>query len=158
MIDKERIVQIAEEVLGDNSSELFVVEVKVSTANDIEIVVDSDTRVSIDECAKLSKSIETQLEEQGVEDFSLTVCSSGIGYPLKTIRQMKKCVGKTVQIILHTGSRVERELVEVSDSEITVSFSEKIAVEGKKRKEVVVRTEIIPNSEIKTITELLTIK
>lgn len=157
MIDKEQILQIAESLLPEGS-ELFVVDVKISRAQDIELTVDSDTRVYIDECAKLSKAIEAELDGRGEEDYSLTVSSAGIGSPFKIQRQFDKCIGKPVEIVLKQGRKLSGELLEATSEKITISYSQKEAVEGKKKKELVVKQESYDMNEIKSVHELLTIK
>ncbi len=157
MIEKEIIEQLAHRTLGEGS-ELFVVDIKISRAQDIEITVDSDTRVYIDECAKLSKAIESELTALGEEDFSLTVSSAGIGSPLRLQRQFDKCIGKPIEITLKQGMKVTGELTEATTEEITIKYSVKEAVDGKKRKELVDKLETYSMEQIKAVCELLTIK
>ncbi len=158
MITKDKIREIAESFLIEGS-ELFVVEIKISAGNDIELTLDSDSRVSIDECVKLSRSINSELELQGYEDYSLVVTSAGIGYPLLVERQVRKCLTKMVEVVLKDGRKLQGELTELSeDGAITVSYTQKVAVEGKKRKEEVTTTETFTQEQVKTICELLMIK
>lgn len=157
MIEKQQIKEIAERLLGEDS-QLFVVEIKCSVAQDIEITLDSDTRVYIDDCATLSKAIEQEFEALGEEDFSLTVTSAGIGYPLKLQRQFQKCYGKEVEIVLKGGGKLSGNLRSSTESELVLAYSEKVAVEGKKRKELVERVETYSMEQIKSVCELLTIK
>ncbi len=158
MITKDKIREIAESILGENN-ELFVVEVKISTANDIELTLDSDNRVSIDECVKLSRAINSELEVQGEEDYSLVVTSAGIGYPMLVDRQVRKCVGKMIEVVLLDGRKLQCELRELHENgAISVEYSQKVAIEGKKRKEEVTTVENFAREQIKTICELLMIK
>ncbi len=158
MIEKELVEQIALVKLGEDS-ELFVVEIKVSRAQDIEILVDSDTRVCINQCADLSKAIEAELIEKDPEaDFSLTVMSAGIGQPLKVQRQFDKCIGKQVEVVLKSGAKVTGELFEANEQNIILKYSVKEAVEGKKRKELVEKQDIYTPDQVKSVSELLTIK
>lgn len=156
MIDKSKIEQLVGDFLVD-TPELFLVEVKISTSNDIEIVIDSDTHVSIDQCVALSKGIEGNLDRE-IEDFSISVYSSGIGQPLTKDRQLAKCVDKDVEVLLKNGLKIGGVLKSFDEKHVSIEYQKKEAVEGKKRKELVVHIDQYDRAEIKNIVELLTIK
>lgn len=155
MIDTELIRDIAEKQLAE--SDLFVVEIKKSPANEIEVVVDSDTSVSIDRCVELSRAIEEALDRDE-EDFELTVTSAGIGQPLKLPRQFAKTVGRDVEVLLKSGEKVIARLTAAYPDKITVAYEEKVAVEGKKRKETVAMTREIPLDSVIWTKEHLSFK
>ena len=125
--------------------------------NDIELLIDSDTSVAIDACVRLSRSIEEELDRDE-EDFSLTVASAGIGSELKCLRQYRKLVGSTVEVLLTSGIKVLAKLDAADDQGITLSYEEKQAVEGKKRKQLVTVTRRYGFSEIKSAREWLDFK
>lgn len=75
MILKQTIENIAQEYL--QGSGLSLVEVSVSEDNDIEVIITREEGVSIDDCANLSRYIESKLDRDR-EDFSLMVGSAGI--------------------------------------------------------------------------------
>ena len=75
MILKQTIENIAQEYL--QGSGLSLVEVTVSEDNDIEVIISREEGVSIDDCAGLSRHIESKLDRDK-EDFSLMVGSAGI--------------------------------------------------------------------------------
>lgn len=156
MINKDSLIKITEDKLT-SSEALFLVDLTVSPANDIEIVIDSDTYVSIDQCIVLSKSIEAELDRE-VEDFSLSVYSSGIGQPLLKERQFHKCVGKPVEVVLKKGTKLTGILVEFTGQSITLEYQSKEAVEGKKRKELVTHNQTIEMADIKSVVQELEIK
>ena len=155
MIDVQYIKQTTENLL--DSPRLFVVEVNVSPALEIEVLIDSDESVSVDDCVALSRALESVLEPSG-EDFSLTVSSAGIGQPLKLLRQYLKLVGRPVEVLLACGTKILATLVAATESELTVSYTEKVAVEGKKRKQEVTLEKTYPMTEIKTVREYLDFK
>lgn len=155
MINPEKILNIACEHLGD--SELFVVDVKVSSANEIELLIDSDTSVSIDSCIELSKIIEAQIERES-EDFELTVASAGIGQPLKVFRQYKKLIGRPVEVVLKSGIKIVGQLKETTPESITIAYLEKVAVEGKKKKETIETTKEFMLCDVKSTVEVLDFK
>ena len=75
MILKQTIEALAQEHL--KGSDLSLVEVSVSEENDIEVIITREGGVAIDDCAALSRFIESKLDRDK-EDFSLMVGSAGI--------------------------------------------------------------------------------
>ena len=100
MMDTAKIRALAEERLA--GSDLFVVDVTCSPANEVEVLVDSDSSVAIEDCVELSRAIEASLDRD-VEDFALTVSSAGIGQPLRMLRQYRRLIGRPVEVVLHTA-------------------------------------------------------
>ncbi len=155
MIDIQKFRTIAENNLVD--SELFIVDIKCSFSNEVEILIDSDFVVSIDKCIDLSRKIEAEFDRE-IEDFELTVASSGIGQPLKVFRQYKKLIGKNIEIVLKTGIKLVALLKDATEESLTVVYTEKVAVEGKKRKQEVEKEVEYKLEDIKSTIEYLDFK
>lgn len=155
MIDVTRVREIAETQM--EGTDLFVVEVRVSPANEIVVTVDSDTQVGIDRCVELSRSIEGALDREQ-EDFELTVMSAGIGQPLNMLRQYRKLIGRPVEVILKDGGKIVGNLTDASDDSIVVEYEERVAVEGKKRKQLVMTRRELSLDEVKSTCEYLDFK
>lgn len=155
MIDATRVREIAETQM--EGTDLFVVEVRVSPANEIVVTVDSDTQVGIDRCVELSRSIEGALDREQ-EDFELTVMSAGIGQPLKMLRQYRKLIGRPVEVILKDGGKIVGNLTDASETSIAVEYEERVAVEGKKRKQLVTTRRELSLDEVKSTCEYLDFK
>ena len=155
MIDTRKIMALAEQKL--EGTDLFVVDCTCTPGNEVELTIDSDTSVGIDACAELSRAIETELDRDA-EDFSLTVMSAGIGSELRSLRQYRKLVGHSVEVLLLSGVKLLARLDEVSDEGITLSYEEKQAVEGRKRKQLVTVSRSYPFAEIKYTKEWLDFK
>ena len=136
---------------------MFVVECVCSPSNEIMLTLDSDTRVTIDTCAELSRAV-NEAFDRDEEDFSLTVASAGIGEPLKLVRQYRKVVGSPVEVLLTSGIKLLATLDAADEEGITISYDEKVAVEGKKRKELQHTVRTYAYSEIKTAKEYLDYK
>lgn len=115
MISEKQIKKWAEEQL--EGTDRFVIHVKVSTDNAINVIVDSDTGVSIDNCIALSRYIEHQLDRDE-EDFELKVLSSGLEFPFSMLRQYKKYIGKRIQLKLENGSEKKGILQEANNEYI----------------------------------------
>ena len=155
MIDCTKILEIADRELA--GTDLFTVSCKCSPMNEVELLIDSDTSVTIEKCVELSRKIEAEFDRD-VEDFSLTVASAGIGSELKCVRQYRKLVGSSVEVLLLNGIKILAKLDSVDDEGITVSYEEKQAVEGKKRKVLVNVVRTYRFNEIKYTKEYLDFK
>ena len=155
MIDTQKIIEAAERQM--QGTDMFVVGCTCSAANEIELTVDSDTSVDIDACVRLSRAVEAEFDRDA-EDFSLTVMSAGIGSPLRTLRQYRKLLGRPVEVLLKGGTKILATLDEATDTQLTLSYEEKQAVEGKKRKQTVQVTRTYPFDEILSTKEHLDFK
>lgn len=155
MIDAKSVIEIAERHMADG--DMFVVECKVSPMGDIELLIDSDTAVKLEDCAALNRAIESELDRE-VEDYSLMVASAGIGSELKQLRQYRKILGSSVEVLLKDGIKILAKLDDADDKGITLSYEEKQLVEGKKRKVTVEVTKEYRWEEIKYTKEYLDFK
>ena len=155
MIETKKIIEAAERHL--EGSDMFVVECTSTPGNEIELTIDSDTSVGIDACVALSRAVEVDLDCDA-EDFSLTVASAGIGSELRTLRQYRKLVGRPVEVLLTNGVKILAHLDEATDEGVTLSYEEKQAVEGRKRKQPVKVTRSYPFAQIKYTKEWLNFK
>ena len=137
----------------EKSPDLFLIEVKIAPGNKVTVLLDGDKGITIDNCTAINKALYKFIEETalfGNSNFSLEVSSFGVDRPLQLIRQYKKNVGRTVEIVLKDGSRLEGKLTEVSDEEITIEEKS-----GKGNKARTKTTTILLN-QIKHATVLIT--
>ena len=155
MIDKTLIEKLAGENL--DGDDMFLVGVRCTPDNSIEVTVDSDSRMTIDRCIVLSKAIEGSLDRDA-EDFSLTVSSAGIGQPLSHPRQYAKVQGKPVEVLLKNGQKITGTLTDFDGQGLTLEYQTMEMVEGKKKKQPVTHNEAIVFGDIKSTKEVLTIK
>ena len=155
MIDAKQVIEIAEKQL--QGSDIFVVECKTSPMGEIELLIDSDTAVKLEDCAALNRAIEAELDRE-VEDYSLMVASAGIGSELKLLRQYRKIIGSSVEVLLKDGIKILAKLNDANEEGITLSYEEKQAVEGKKRKVTVEVTKEYKCEQIKYTKEYLDFK
>lgn len=151
----KEIIEVAEKAL--EGTDMFVVECKMTPDNIIDLTIDSDTSVSIDACAMINRAISDAFNRDD-EDYSMTVASAGIGEPLHLIRQYKRLVGNSVEVLLKSGIKILATLDEVSDNDITLSYDENVVVEGKKRKQLQRVTHTFAFEDIKWTKEYLDYK
>lgn len=154
-MDIKEITLVAEQAL--EGTDMFVVECTIAPDNTIDLTLDSDTSVSIDACAMINRAIGEKFDRD-VEDYSLTVASAGIGEPLKLVRQYKKLVGQSVEVLLKSGVKFLATLDDVSEEAITLSYDEAVVVEGKKKKQMQRTTHTYSFDEIKWTKEYLDYK
>ena len=89
----------------------YIVDLKVSTNNQITIFFDKKEGILIDDCSELSKYIEENFDRD-IEDYELTVCSAGLESPFLVKEQYEKNIGKKVKVLMNNGKSVEGILLE----------------------------------------------
>ncbi len=102
---------------------LFIVDIKIikRKTTSIIVILDSDLRVSLDDCVSTSKIIRFHLDElQLSQDYNLEVTSSGIGQALKLFRQYKKNLNQEVKVVLKNGRVSQGQLVDLTTENISV--------------------------------------
>ena len=116
---------------------LYIIEVTVSKDNDVEVTIESEEgKVELEDCVAISRFFETKFDRK-TEDYSLTVTSAGLDQPFKVLKQFVKAVGKKVEVQLKGGKKMVAVLEAADEESITLKYSQKEAVEGKKKKEIV---------------------
>ena len=118
MITKEQVATLCEEALA--GTDRFLVEVKVKPSNVIEVYIDSDTAVNIDHCAELSRFVNEKLDRD-VEDYELSVLSWGLSGALKMDRQLRKYVGKDVEVKTKETGKMQGELVSFDAEKVEIA-------------------------------------
>ena len=115
----------------------FIVDISVSKDNDIVLTIESEKgKIELDDCVSLSRYFETKFDRE-VEDYSLTVSSAGLDQPFKVFKQYEKALGSKVEVSLKGGKKMVAVLEAADEESITLKYSVKEAVEGKKKKELV---------------------
>ena len=74
MIDKLQVLSVIDTALA--GTDKFLVDLKISSDNRINVAIDGDNGITIDDCIDLSRKIESSLDRD-VEDFELNVASAG---------------------------------------------------------------------------------
>lgn len=115
----------------------FIIEVSVSKDNDIVLTVEKEEGViELDDCVSLSRYFESKFDREA-EDYSLTVSSAGLDQPFKVFKQYEKALGTKVEVMLKGGKKMVAVLTDADQESITLKYTAKEAVEGKKKKELV---------------------
>ena len=115
----------------------FIVDISVSKDNDIVLTIESEKgKIELDDCVSLSRYFETKFDREA-EDYSPTVSSAGLDQPFKVFKQYEKALGSKVEVSLKGGKKMVAVLEAADEESITLKYSVKEAVEGKKKKELV---------------------
>jgi len=165
MIEREDIIRAVEDGLA-GKGHLFCVDVTVC-GDRVDVTIDSDDRVSVDDCAALTRAVESRFDRE-TDDFSLTVSSAGIGQPLTMLRQYRKRVGREVDVVTRGGAKFTATLDAVTAAEgapeeaegatLTLSYQKKQRAEGDRRPRLVTVTETYPVAELKSVAEYIDFK
>ena len=151
MIDKVKIAELVNEKLTDDQ---FLIDVTVSSSNVIDIMVDSNTGISINQIVEISRFVESNLDRE-VEDFELSVFSAGLSEPFSLVRQYKKNIDTEVDVLLTSGLKLTGILLKADDQGIDLEVTTKEKSEGSKKKELVTRVHTLGYPEIKETKKVL---
>jgi len=152
MIDKTALQTFIEKEL--EGSDYFLVDLKISGDNEINVEIDSDGNVDIDDCIELSRKIEEAFPRDD-EDYELEVGSSGLTTPFKVLRQYQKHIGDEVEVLKRDGRKLAGILKEADPEKFVVEITEKVKPEGAKRPVMQTRDVEFGYDDVKSVTYLL---
>jgi ribosome maturation factor RimP len=158
MLNREYIIELAEERIAELNKGLFIVDLRIGDNNIIMLEIDSEIgSVSIDDCVRVSRNIEHNLD-RAEQDFELHVSSAGLDRPLRVTRQYPKNVGRELKVKTEDGRKIEALLVAADDQGIVLKTERKEKIEGKKKKEVIVEEIPLKYTEIKEAKVVISFK
>ncbi|MDD2284300.1 MAG: ribosome assembly cofactor RimP [Paludibacter sp.] len=147
MLDKSIVSQIVESYLQEN--ECYLVDIKVTSDNRIQVEIDSFKGVSLDDCVELNRYIESKLDRE-VEDYELEVSSAGLSSPFKILKQYEKNLGKEVEVLTSEGKKLTGVLNSVTSEGIVLTVERIIKTEAAKRKTTIQEEITLSFNNIKT--------
>lgn len=154
----EAVISRIEELLAGKLAEtdIFLIDVKLLPGNKVQVFADSDSGLTIDHCAELSRFLEFHIENEKLlpETYTIEVSSPGIGQPLKLHRQYKKNIGRSVEVTMLDESKKTGVLLFVDEDKITIE--EEIKEKGKSAKKKEKVQTVIPFIEIKKTKVIIT--
>ncbi|MBU2947668.1 ribosome assembly cofactor RimP [Zobellia uliginosa] len=119
---KSKVEALLNDALEENGS-LFLIDFSMSADNAIKVVLDGDEGVTVQDCMKISRAIENDIDREEY-DFSLEVASAGAASPLVMPRQYTKNVGRKLAV---------RTEVETFEGNLTGTTDDGIVLEWKAR-------------------------
>ena len=146
MIDKTELEQVINKAL--EGTNMFLVTVKVTKDNVIDVALDSDEDITIDDCVAVNDAVLAAFDRDD-EDYELTVGSYGITSPLLIPRQYRKNVGCEVEVLTGDGRKLKGVLADADDEGFILTMTVKKKIEGKKRPEQVEEQERFNYNDIK---------
>ena len=155
MITKDQVQNLIQDKLEEN--DCFVVELEIGEGNAILLEVDSLKGITVQDCMSFSRAVEHNLDRE-IEDFSLRVSSPGLDKPFRVREQYQKNIGRNVKVVPMKGTVLKGELKAVNENEIVLEYASKERVEGKKKKEKVIKQEKINFNNIKETTVIISFK
>lgn len=129
----------------------FIVDAEIGKDDDITLTVEKENgSVSMEDCEVINDAF-LAIFDKDSEDYSLTVTSAGLDQPFKVLRQFRKAIGSQVEVRLRGGKKIIGLLSDAAKDGITLRYSLKEAVEGKKRKVMVEHEEIFRMEDINSV-------
>lgn len=121
----EAVEATLRELVEQHFPEVFVVEVALAVGphSVLSFWIDTDEGINIDQCTRVSRKLNTWLEENDPFDFPFTleVSSPGVGRPLKIKRQYFKNIGRKLKVKTTEGQTVAGKLIHADEEGITLA-------------------------------------
>jgi len=133
MIEKNNIEKLVNEFIKGTG--IFLVSIKVSSANRITILADTLNGITIDECASIHRHIEKSLDRD-IEDFELQVSSPGLDMPFSVPEQYRKNEGKKVEVTDNEGTKFTGILKNMTGGGFELETEIKVKGKAKEIKEI----------------------
>lgn len=130
MIDTDALRQFVEEKLA--GAGYFLVDLTVSSDNEIKVEVDNREGVDLDFCVELNRAIEEAFPRDE-EDYELEVGSAGLTSPFKVLAQYEKNIGNKVEVLTRDGRKLRGILSGADADGFRLMVTEKVKPEGAKR-------------------------
>jgi len=101
MLSNSQIEEIILPILSQSDAFLIDISIRKSGAGPLlEIFIDSDSGITTDRCAEISREIAKEIDAANLFEkrYHLVVSSPGIDRPLKLPRQYHRNIGRTITI------------------------------------------------------------
>ena len=149
MVEQKINDLIASKFEEEDFQDCFVVETNLNIkTNTLKVFIDSDSGLKISQCQRLSRYLESYLDEElwlG-EKYTIEVSSPGLDQPLKLERQYRKNIGRGLTVKMLDETVRKGTLKAVSDGAIHL---EELHVRREKKKKIKeLLTAIIPIESI----------
>ena len=155
MIDRQQVIDLTNEWLANK--EYFLVDVVISKDDKITVEIDHAEGVWIEDCADLSRHIESGLNGEA-DDYELEVGSAGLGQPFKVYQQYRNHIGLEVEVLTKDGKKLKGIMKDATEENFTITIAKKVKPEGAKRPIEVIVDETFNYNEIKYTKYLIQFK
>jgi len=139
---KNKVIEIIESI-GYHFVDLKVSRSKNETI--FEVLVDSDSGITITECQKISKELSKFFDSSEYNNYRLNVSSPGIGYPILYDWQFRKSISRVVEVKYKSNDKLQKskgKLIDFNSDSIIIEIDkgEQITI---KRGDIQIVREII---------------
>lgn len=134
---KEKISELVEMALPDEHHFLVDVMIRGSKGmQKVQVFVDGDNGINIETCSGISRILSKELDNLDLIDgkYTLEVSSPGVDYPLNTIRQFRKNIGRYLEIKKKDNERIRAKLTGVNDNGILLLIDDNKEKESERNK------------------------
>lgn len=124
----------------------FLVDIRHNPSNSkFEVFIDTDTGVTINQCEEVSRYLQFYMEADAAfgNNYLLDISSPGMENPFRVERQYLKNIGKTVEVVLHSGIKKEGLLEQYDAEKLTLQIA--LPAKTKGAKPEIVSQEILLN-------------
>ena len=108
-------------------TDMFVTNLQIEPGNNIKLFLDADEGLNVQKSVSINRQLVAQIDELGWYpngDYSLEVSSPGVDEPLRSLRQYKKNIGRTLAVT--NVEDLEQIGVLKAVTEVGISIEEKI--------------------------------
>ena len=120
---KSQVTELVVAALAENES-LFLIDLHVGINHAIRVIVDGDQGVSLQECMRISRAVEHNLDREA-QDFSIEVTSAGVGEPLSQPRQYIKNIGRKLEVTNLEGQLFSGTLQTADQQHFTLQWKQR---------------------------------
>ncbi len=123
MPERAELETAVQQILEAWNPSSFLVDLSWNASRrELRLLVDTDAGIRLHECTALHYRLRDELTARGLldDDCSLEVSSPGVGKPLRHVRQYPQNVGRSLEIELHDGSRLNARLLAFANQTLTV--------------------------------------
>jgi ribosome maturation factor RimP len=142
---REKVAELLTKALEQKPG-LFLIDLNISEANQIRVIIDGDEGVTVQDCIDVSRAIEHNLDREE-HDFALEVHSAGVTEPLSMMRQYKKNIGRKLKVKTEIET-FEGKLSAVDDNGVSLQWKTREPKPIGKGKVTVQKEAVIPYSDI----------
>ncbi|MHB8512980.1 MAG: ribosome maturation factor RimP [Actinomycetota bacterium] len=137
---RERVLSLAEAVLARYEAELVDLELKKGRTQLVRLTVDRAGGIDLETCARVSEELSRMLDaDDPIQGrYTLEVTSPGADRPLRTEKDFRKNLGRTLRVNSRDGKEHDATLNEVQQDRI------KVGEEWIELNEIVVAKVVLP--------------
>src|SRR5450755_408332 len=128
-MDKETQIESIRKMIGEifvDEPVYFLVDLRIKPTDNVKVFLDGVSGITIEKCVQVNRKLYKKLEEAAffpAGDFSLEVSSAGLDEPLKSLRQYKKNIGRSVEVHFMDGTHTEGVLTGVQEEGIVLEVA-----------------------------------